>query len=40
MSMIDKAESLSLHPIKDAGGWRTTLNMEAILLTQSNESYI
>ena len=39
-SIVDKAESLSLHPIKDACEWRTTPDMGAVLQTRSNESHI
>ena len=39
-SIINKAESLSLHPIKDACEWRTTPNMGTILQTRSDEPHI
>ena len=39
-SIVDRVESLSLHPIKDASEWRTTPNMRAILQTRSNESHV
>ena len=33
-------EDLSLHPIKDAGEWRTTPNMGTVFQTWANESSI
>ena len=39
-SIVNKAESLGLHLIKDACEWRTAPNVRAILQTRSNESHI
>ena len=39
-SIVNKVESLRHHPIKDAGEWRTTPNMGAILQTRSDEPHI